>query len=557
MTLRARLFLAFGAFIGLFVLAQWWLVRSLTHDLTKESDFLAMFVGASVAQMLTVDLNCEGDEQECARTLDVTAAMHPADGTQGIQWHGQSTSGERIHKILEERVDRQGHGVEEEHRLVRVIRHRVENDPEQNSAAQPQSGDPSVGGKVHAEEGHVGEGHIEERNIGEGPSDRVVHMKVFEGRSSEPIIERIAAVHGDQDISLRVGRSSGSRVLFVERPDRVAQVPIPSPGKEALERFQNRLWLGSGALTVLGLLLAALISHRVSSPLRRLAAAASDLGDGALGTQVDDQSGDREIRGTLQAFNQMSERLAELESETRRLEAVRHMGELGDVARGLAHTLRNPLNALGLSVEELARGKHDETDQSLADSARRQIQRIDRGIRSFLLLASQGGDSDEVTLDRVDVAELVRDVALEAIQDVAGRVHLDLHIDGDLHAEQEAVEPELRAVVQALVVNALEASPDGGIVDVFLRRAETAENRLLLRVEDQGPGLPPEIRDRLFTPHLSTKPNGSGMGLFLAQRIAGHRYDGRLELIDLEPRGLRAELEFGPRRGIGTTEEGR
>ncbi len=550
MTLRLRLFLAFGTFIAFFVLAQWWLVRTLTRDLAQETDFLAMFVGASVAQVLTVDLDCEGsDDPDCARTLDLSEVLGPnVVETTAVQWHDLS-DGDPAREAgahVEQRVHPKGPILAEERRVVRVIRH-SEGDDEQVEGDSQQWVE-EVRKRVQRDHEH---------------GEHVVRMRVTEGHGNEPIIEHIGGPHGDHDISLRVGRSSGSRVLFVEQPDQVAQVPIPSPGKEALQRFQSRLWLGSAALTLLGLALAALLSHRVSAPLRRLAAAASELGDGALGTQVEHAGGDREIRGTLQAFNHMSERLAQLETERRRLEAVKHMGELGDVARGLAHTLRNPLNALGLSVEELARsqdsGDTEEPEavgQVLAESARRQIRRIDRGIRSFLLLASQGGDSDEVIADRVDIAELVRDVALEAIQDVAGRVHLDLHIDPDLQAEQEAVEPELRAVVQALVVNALEASPDGATVDVYLDRAQGDGNRLILQVDDQGPGLSPEIRDRLFTPHLSTKPNGSGMGLFLAHRIAGHRYDGRLELIDRESGGLRAELEFGPRGNLGTGESG-
>ena len=547
MTLRLRLFLAFGTFIALFVLAQWWLVRTLTRDLAEETDFLAMFVGASVAQVLTVDLDCEDpDDPSCARTLDLSEVLGPhVVAATGMQWHDVSDgdSPQTVETRVKQRVDPEGRLLTEERRVVRVIRH----------------------SEVDDEEVEIGPEELVEKirkrlESGSEHGDHLVHMRVTEGHGSEPIIERIGGPHGDHDISLRVGRSSGSRVLFVEQPDQVAQVPIPSPGKEALQRFQSRLWLGSAGLTLLGLVLAALLSHRVSAPLRRLAAAASDLGDGALGTQVDHAGGDREIQGTLQAFNHMSERLAQLESERRRLEAVKHMGELGDVARGLAHTLRNPLNALGLSVEELARSRDEQQEpdragQVLAESARRQIRRIDRGIRSFLLLASPG-DSDEAIADRVDVAELVQDVALEAIQDVAGRVHLDLHIDADLQAEQEAVEPELRAVVQALVVNALEASPDGATVDVYLDRAEGDRDRLILKVDDRGPGLSPEIRHRLFTPHLSTKPNGSGMGLFLAHRIAGHRYDGRLELLDRESGGLRAELEFGPRRNIGTGESG-
>jgi signal transduction histidine kinase len=70
-----------------------------------------------------------------------------------------------------------------------------------------------------------------------------------------------------------------------------------------------------------------------------------------------------------------------------------------------------------------------------------------------------------------------------------------------------------------------------------------------LTVEDEGPGLPSEVRSRLFTPHVTTKPSGSGMGLFLAYRIATARYGGSLVLEERVPRGTRAVFTAGPRAG--------
>ena len=233
--------------------------------------------------------------------------------------------------------------------------------------------------------------------------------------------------------------------------------------------------------------------------------------------------------------------------------------------RQVAHTLRNPLNALGLSVEELAAGGDESRVPELAESARRQIRRIDSSLRSFLALASQNGGA----VAEIELGELVEDVALEALQDCRGKARLDLAPAEDL-PPLRAIEPELRAVLQALVVNAIEASPEGG--QVTIRTAAPTRsasggtpsvgpppgerNRWRLEVEDEGPGLPAEVREKLFTPHLSTKANGSGMGLFLAHRIATSRYRGSLELIDLEGedgqvRGTRAVLELGDRTDGG------
>jgi signal transduction histidine kinase len=242
----------------------------------------------------------------------------------------------------------------------------------------------------------------------------------------------------------------------------------------------------------------------------------------------------------------MSRRLAHLDAENRRLAESERLSELSEVARGLAHTLRNPLNALGLSVEELAaRAAAAEPGASagaldLADAARRQIRRIDASLRFFLALASAGAAAAE----RVDVASLAREVALEALQDGGGRVRIE--VDSPAPAPITAVAAEVKAVLQALVVNAVEASPDGARVRLAV--APGGGGRAELEVEDEGPGLPAEVRRRLFSPHVTTKPHGSGMGLFLAHRIAVGRYGGALALEPGATGGTRARLVLADRR---------
>ena len=101
-------------------------------------------------------------------------------------------------------------------------------------------------------------------------------------------------------------------------------------------------------------------------------------------------------------------------------------------------------------------------------------------------------------------------------------------------------------MIQALVVNAVEASPASGNVEVAL--SCPAPERCLIEVKDRGPGLDPEIREHLFEPHATTKADGSGMGLYLTQRLATTRYGGNLELKPRTGSGLRAVLELGQRQ---------
>jgi signal transduction histidine kinase len=336
----------------------------------------------------------------------------------------------------------------------------------------------------------------------------------------------------------------GDDVLTLVAPGLEKTIAIPRHGiAAAIDRFQTRL-LG-GALLVLagGVLLAGLLAHRVTSPLRELGAAARQMAAGALGVQVAVAPGG-EVGATIAAFNRMSADLAALDAEARTMRERAHLAELGEVARGLAHTLRNPLHGLGLAVDELAAGATpgDEAATTAA-AARAQIGRLDRAIRALLALAGNGGSASE---EVVDVGGLVQGVALEALQDARGRVAVEVEIAAAEACTLRGVAAELRAIVQALIVNAVEASPDGAAVRV--RLAPGTAGGVALTVADEGCGLPPQVRARLFAPHVTTKPAGSGMGLFLAHRLATSRYAGTLALAEGRPAGTTATLTLADRQ---------
>jgi signal transduction histidine kinase len=335
--------------------------------------------------------------------------------------------------------------------------------------------------------------------------------------------------------------AGGTGFLFLEGPAERVRIPIPGTGvKDAVARFRTRLVLGSLGIVAFGLLAAAFVAHRVTRPLAELSRAARTVGEGAFGTQVGARDGG-EVGEAISAFNPMSSRLEALEREAISLKEREHLGEMGEVARGMAHALRNPLHAVGLSVDELAsRLPGDDEAAALAAAARRQIAGVDGTIRSFLALAAGGGAEEEV-----DVRALAEEVALAALQEARGRVRISV-APGPAGPRLVAVAPELKAALHALVVNAVEASPDGG--EVVVSVAERGEGAAVT-VDDDGPGLPEEVRARLFTPHVTTKPSGSGMGLFLAHRIATTRYGGTLALERRAPRGTRALLSLGPRGG--------
>ncbi len=508
MSLRIRLFLLLSALVALLVAAQSWWVRSLTRELSAEVGEVALSVGSSMATVVG-----GGDYVLAERqVIEDQAGAH--------------------HVSIIRRVYLNSKGGDEP--LESAIS-AIEKDLGERSASEER---------------------VDEENGGE-QADRVEAWVNTTEQETTVVVLRQG--EGDKDASLVV-QGAGLDLA----------IPIPHGGlAERVDHFARRLQLGSFALLGIGLLLAGAVAHRVSAPLRQLSAAARRVGEGEFGVQAPEPA-DPEIGLAVRSFNLMSSELEQLDRASKSMQARRHLAELGEVGRGLAHSLRNPLNALGLTIDELAAragrsgddGREPEDEAiALASSARRQIRRIDNSIRSFLLLAAEGARADAMT-EPVDLAQLVDDVVLEAIQDGRRKVRVIVENNaeaGDVEVGTKseplivrAVAAELRAVVQALIINAVEASPRGSTVRVRLSNAVDGHGngtaRKRVEVCDQGPGLAPEVRARLFQPHLTTKPEGSGMGLFLSHRIVTERYDGRLELNDGADGGTCARLEVADRQ---------
>ena len=513
MTLRMRLFLLLGALVAVLVAAEWWLVRSLARDLSTEIGQVAFRVGESL--VATVALSGH----------DFTWSSAP--GTELLDERKQLDGSLTRTFVLESR--RSG-GVPAEGADVMRAR---------SALVQPRTDGSSALDGLSPEEMFRLLQALEELREKEAPLHPTPRVVVLdeEGRELEGEARRTAIEEGEAQLVLALDSPLESSALHLRGPSLDERIPIPREGvDDALDSFLERLLAYSGGLLAAGLALAAFVAHRATAPLRELSQAARQIGEGALGTQVSVRAGG-EVGEAVFAFNGMSRRLAELDAQARQLSESKHLGELGEVARGLAHGLRNPLHALGLSLEELAAGEADETQRAaLADSARRQIRRVDQSIKSFLALAASGANARE----EVRVNELVEDVVLEVLQDARGRVHVAAQIE-NRPPPVTAVPAELRALLQALLVNAVEASPDG---EKVVARVRGEGEGLRVEVEDRGPGLPPAVREKLFTPHVTTKSNGAGMGLFLAHRIATSRLGGELRLEEREGGGTRAVLEL-------------
>jgi two-component system sensor histidine kinase PilS (NtrC family) len=238
-------------------------------------------------------------------------------------------------------------------------------------------------------------------------------------------------------------------------------------------------------------------------------------------------------------------RLNELNLRAERLEAV------AALSASLAHEIRNPLASIRSSVEQLARSAHgDEDDRYLAQLIVRESDRLSRLLSEFLDFA------------RVRATEFVP-VDLQAVVTAATRMvreHPDCRPEIEIRVQGartvlDGDEDLLHRVVANLLLNAVQAARGPAVVTVTTRPAKVAElpggctidQPVCLEVKDTGPGIPEELRDRLFQPFVTGRAGGTGLGLAIVQRaVEAHR---GMVLVDSHPgKGTTFTIFFPARR---------
>jgi PAS domain S-box-containing protein len=215
----------------------------------------------------------------------------------------------------------------------------------------------------------------------------------------------------------------------------------------------------------------------------------------------------------------------ELKDAQQRAWQTERLAELGVLASGLAHEIRNPLNTIRfnlLNVQDgMAQPQTDHTEiAAMVKDIADEVDRLEEIMRNFLRLARP----DPVQLEAVDVRELLECVA-RLVDGPCRAQDVELSWECSSDARAAADPNQLKQVLLNLVLNAQQAMPQGGRLN--LRCLAPAE-ALLIEVADTGPGIPDGVRDKLFQPFFSTKKEGTGLGLSICRRLVEQMH-GRLD----------------------------
>ena len=194
-----------------------------------------------------------------------------------------------------------------------------------------------------------------------------------------------------------------------------------------------------------------------------------------------------------------------------------------EVARRLAHEIKNPLTPIQLSAERLRHkylGKMPVDDNNALDRLTRTIVQQVEAMKSMVNAFSDYARAPQIQLRDVDVNELVTDV-VELYRASNSEIIIDTALAEDLPT-LEADADRLRQILHNLVKNALEASPSDGPTRIIIetRLAKEPSRELIeIRIRDFGRGLPEDIAEDIFDPHVTTKTKGSGLGLAIVKKI--------------------------------------
>jgi len=261
------------------------------------------------------------------------------------------------------------------------------------------------------------------------------------------------------------------------------------------------------------------IAAKVSRPIEQLARAAEQVAAGNWETHVPETSRD-EVGQLAHSFNHMT---AELVSQRERLVQTERVAAWRELARRLAHELKNPLFPLQLTVENLIRARAldpDEFDEVFRESTNTLGMEI-ANLKTIIGRFSDFSKMPKPELEHIDAKDVIGRVRslYETTGATAAPGQQPIRFEIDLSHEPMPlrVDPELlHRALSNLVLNAIDALPDGGTLTLA---AKPLGSHIEIRVSDTGSGLTPEECERLFTPYYTTKQHGTGLGLAIVQSV--------------------------------------
>ncbi len=244
------------------------------------------------------------------------------------------------------------------------------------------------------------------------------------------------------------------------------------------------------------------------------------------------RTGEQELDRLVDALNQTGERLA---LERRRASAAERLAAVGRLSAGLAHEIRNPIAAMRLKAENALAVSDDARKKIALEAILTQVARLDTLLRNLLQM-TQAGDPKPIDVELASFLEST----IESYQELAAANGLSLEAGApEPSSPLPRFDPsQMQRALDNLILNAIQNTLAGGRIVVEALRQQ---DKLLLSVTDSGVGVSQEMREHLFEPFATARPEGTGLGLAIVREIArAHHGEARLARTE---RGARFEIE--------------
>jgi len=317
----------------------------------------------------------------------------------------------------------------------------------------------------------------------------------------------------------------------------VSSVLLVGTSRMPLLELQENIRAAAFGIAGLGILLAIMatlwVTAFLSRPIEVLATAARKVAAGDWTTRVPVASSD-ELGQLAKAFNSMTHDLVEQRGKLLQTERVAAWREL---ARRLAHELKNPLFPLQITVENLVRAREsapEQFDEVFRESTSTLLAEINN-LKTIIGRFSDFSKMPKPQLQKVLLNDVVnRVISLHRAQIEKHHALITVRADLAQPGPELQADPELlHRAFSNLILNAVDAMPDGGTMVI---RTRSDGDRARFEISDTGAGLTPEERDRLFTPYYTTKQHGTGLGLAVVQSVVSDHH-GTISVTGEQGRG--------------------
>ena len=332
-------------------------------------------------------------------------------------------------------------------------------------------------------------------------------------------------------------------------------IPLPGPNQQLMgvllvgssrrplielqQRVVSAALLVGGAGILVAVLASLWFAARVTRPVESLAQAARRVAAGDLAAKVDVETGD-ELGELAAAFNRMTEDLLQQKERTVQAERVAAWREL---ARRLAHELKNPLFPLQVTVENLIRAKEKAPElfeEVFVEGTTTLLAEINN-LKTIIGRFSEFSRMPQPQRKPTQVNDVVRSVLRVFQAQLQEKSQIAVHTELDSQLPEISADPELlHRALSNLVLNAIDAMPQGG--DLTLS-TDAADERIEISVSDTGSGLTEEECGRLFTPYYTSKQHGTGLGLAIVQSVVSD-HGGRISVESAKEKGTTSRIEL-------------